>query len=287
MNGSAANVTFVLEDQTNRYTPAQNTTIYVERALNISGSTKFVVVASDRFDALGEKSFTLLQDERYRLRVRSVDGNERILGPYTAVDNQAAALSIGKLTFSPTSDSVRYSAAYYNVTDSYQGQGLQKVVHFQYRDTANATDSLRVIVYEDGNRSNELLNDSYDPIDPYGTFAINETVTGANANKSWAVEFRADRPSGNGDRRDTLLAVGGTRFTIDNPLSGEWAGLLVVSVLGFVATLVGGVGSIGAIMTAGVAAVLWWTGYYPASGGVVVLALLVAVMYRTGEGARR
>jgi len=281
-------ITLSLDDSTGRFEPPQNTTLYVSRALNRSGTTSYESIAADRFDAVGQVTFRLATNERYRLRAVQ-DGNSRVLGPYETNGDQTAILNIGQLIFRPDANAVSYSARSFNTTEAYAGPGKQQTIHVQYQDTLNETDRLEIVIYERDNPSNEVLNQTFDAPTDYGTFALNETINGSAAELDYAVELHAARPeSETGDRNATLLAVGGTQYALENPLDSDWTGVAVVLLLGFVATIVGGLGAIAALMTSGVAALLWWTGFYPVSAGVVVLALVVSALFGLGgeTGAR-
>jgi lipopolysaccharide export LptBFGC system permease protein LptF len=82
--------------------------------------------------------------------------------------------------------------------------------------------------------------------------------------------------------------VTGEEYNIENPFDSKWTSAFLLAVLLFIAFMFGGTNeAVGGMIVASFGGVLWYLGWYSASGGVVALALAVAVLGAVGKGSSR
>ncbi|MBP1987245.1 LamG domain-containing protein [Halolamina salifodinae] len=276
---------FVLNDMTGEYTDADDQTqLYIERPINTSDGLEWVTVAGDFFGAEGRFEADLEQNARYRIRLVNQD-DTRILGGYSATREGTVTLNVGEVSWEvdDSSGTRRHSASYIDLTDD--GEIQNGVVHFQYNDPTQNTSRIRVVIHESGNHSNEIMNSTFN--DGYGTLSLNHSVTGNLTDVDWQVSWTAYNASGAMIASSADVA-GGKRYVVDNPMGEKMTPVALTVLFLFVGTLFGGrLSSIGSVAVVGVAAVMWWLGWYTASGGVVVFAGIVAVAMAVGGGGRR
>ncbi|GAA0293946.1 hypothetical protein [Halarchaeum salinum] len=275
---------FVLNDLTGKFSGGDvRTKLFLERAINTSDGLEWVTVAGDYFGAEGRFEVDLQQEKRYRIRIVGEDNTSRVLGAYTATRSGSVALAVGEVSWEVDEpETRRVSASWVNLTDG--NEAPNGVVHFQYVDPAENTSRLQVVIHEDGNASNELANTTFDA--GYGTLSYNQTVSGANQTTTdWEVSWTAY--NGSGEMANGSVLADGQRYTVDNPIGPKWTPVVVTCLFLFTGMLFGGrLSSIGSLAVTGVAAVMWWLGFYTASGGVVVFAGLVGLAMAVG-GSRR
>lgn len=90
-----ANVTWVLSDPTGEF-PPEDTTLFVERPIDVGGDTEFRTVAADEFGSTSRYTTELRIGQRYRLRVVSGD-SERGLGFYEVEGDATEPLSVKRI----------------------------------------------------------------------------------------------------------------------------------------------------------------------------------------------
>ncbi|WP_363464078.1 Ig-like domain-containing protein [Halogeometricum borinquense] len=277
---------FVLNDLTGEFSGSnERTKLYIERAVNTSSGLEWVTVSGDFFGAEGRFEATLEKDHRYRIRIVGEHNSSRVLGAYTATRKGTVTLNVGQVSWNveDNTQAIRHSAAYIDLTDG--NEEPNGVVHFQYHDPTQNTSKLRVIIHAANNSSNEIMNSTY--TEGYGTFSLNKTVSGNLTETDWEVTWYAYNSSNAVIESSNDLADG-KRYVIENPIGPKWTPVIVTCLFLFVGMLFGGrLSSIGSLAVTGVAAVMWWLGWYTASGGVVVFAGLVAVAMAVGGGGRR
>jgi hypothetical protein len=224
-NATSNEIEYVLEDNSGVY-PAENTTLYVSKPINVSGGTEFKRIASDDFSASGSAVFTLAEGDRYRLRVQNGQGDQRVLGAYTATGDALEPLRIRGVGIAPP-DSQGY-AARVEVDDS----GAQRNVTFRYLDEGRTTDELHVEIYERGNESNTVFEDDVyaSEIQNYSAYATLQNDT------SYEVNWSAQR---GGETIGATRPIGGVDLGVDLPLDPQWAGTIGFVMMGFLAALGG------------------------------------------------
>jgi hypothetical protein len=218
-NVTTSDIIFALDDSTGQF-PAEETTLKVQRARNVSGSTTYQTVVSDRFDATGEVPAELVNDERYRLIVRNSDNDSRILGSYTPTGDARVRLPIGTVRL--TGDTEEQTAFAARLEEAASG----RVIRVQYRDPRQLTSELRITVVEYGNQSNVLI-DNQTISGPFGSAtATFDVPSNASADVAYRVQYEAVR-SGENPAGQTIVG--------DVPPVAENLGLApnVLSLLGW------------------------------------------------------
>lgn len=279
-NGTVQTVspTFVIEDETGNYDPTSSR-VFIQRGLNISNTTTYKTIGAEEVGTDGYTE-TIEADQRYRIIVENQKGDRRVLGKFSAADSQTYTLTVEELTFDLTADSDAVSWGF-NHTEV---ENSADKVNFRYQDLEQKTTNLDVVIYERGNKSNELHNASY--AGPLGNLSITEPVPSGDENAEWTVEWNADR-----DTNDL-----GSKWS-DGPLGSvplpTSERLLHTMAVGFI-LLVGGLASkvnapaVG-FATASTAGIAYYIGWLPGSvaGGMIALAFLVPVLYLVdSEGIR-
>jgi len=262
-NASSVESRFVLEDNTGEFT--QESVLFIQRAVNVSGSVEYQTIHADEFGVEGVTA-TLEEGVRYRIKIQSVDGTEQTIGPYRAdtsetvtVRPQSPTIPVGE----DDGDGWSANAAIDNDT-----------IEYTFSDPSGETD-LIVYAHERGNRSNTLdANRSYfDVGNVSGTFSLTANETGTE----WVVHFVQTRDS---ETTDYTITVG-NRPDVVPGFSDEWRLIIGIGVL-FISAGVFSLlnAKVGVTVIAIEGGLLWWLGWLEGatSGAGVVLALFVAVI---------
>lgn len=270
--------TFQIDDETGNYDPTTSR-VYIERGLNISNSTTYQTIAAEEVGTDGYTE-TIEAEQRYRIIVENQDGDRRVLGKFSASDSNTYTLTVEELTFDLGADegAVRWG---FNHTAVENGDDY---VHFRYDDAEEKTDSLEVIIYERGNKSNELHNETYGG--PIGTISIKEPIPAAHENAEWAVEWNADRGTG-----QSAKWLAGPLGSVPLPTSDRLVHTIAVGFILLVGGLASQVNSAAVGFTvAGTAGIAYYIGWLPGSvaGGMIALAFAIPLMYLVqSEGGLR
>lgn len=265
--------TFTVEDSTGNF-PAGETELVVQRAINDSvydtsgDGFNWTHVAGDDLGADQSLTTNLEQDTRYRLVVRNEQGDQRILGAYTASSGGIINLRIGSVVAVPEDPELGYA---YNATRTNNSGTV--TVTAEYNDTNEATDTLWVEIYNKSDPSDTLhANSSYTNL---GTLAITETVPSGEEDTQWVVKFTIDRHN----ELTTVRIPLGPRDPILTDLPAWLVPIISIGSLFVLAGLFSQLNSdVGAIVLAGMGGLYWFVDLLPSETGVgvVVLAMLVA-----------
>ncbi|MDR9431758.1 MAG: hypothetical protein RI568_13810 [Natronomonas sp.] len=271
---------FVVNDRTGDF-PPEETTISIEAPVNESlfdanaNGFSWVTVSGDDLGA--DEAFVddLVEEKRYRIIVENGQGDQRNLGSYTPETTGTIELNIGSIEVAPEEpDSVASSAQWLNESND-------PTVRVEYNDTAMATETLYVNIYEYGNESNVLVdNQSFSG--PFGTFSHVEDVPVAENDTTWVVEVRGDRvENADGEAVSNVLFKDyvGPNVSVLTGLPPWLVTIIFVGMMWAVAGLFSQVnGHVGGLVVAGLGGMFWFVGLVPSylGGGVVVLALLTA-----------
>ncbi|QKG91693.1 hypothetical protein HPS36_02090 [Halorubrum salinarum] len=223
-SADASQVDWVLDDNSGRFDPGE-TTLFIERPIEIDGTTKYRVIYGEQFGGTGRTASTLATGDRYRLRVENQDGNTRLLGSYLAAGAAQETLTVGSVDFPGLDDTGTAFSAVLNDEDG--------VIDYRFADDSAETDELTVEIYKNG----ELVRNSTlsGPVQ-----TVREQVPLSDLNHSegdsYRIEYSADR---NG------IVIDGERIVGDVPeLADDWnidAGLL--NILGMI-TIVASFGGV-------------------------------------------
>lgn len=266
---TAYNTKFILSDNTGGTFRSNEPLVIVERGLNKSGTTQWVSISGGEFGVSGYTT-ALEAGERYRLRVRNSLGDERVFYPYDAQAAETVPLEVGAVSASVEGEaSYTWDAGYTNTSGT-------RRVDFEYIDELNATSSVDVLVYERGNKSNVLVNDTF--TGTYGTLDLVWTVSNTTADgASFIVEYSAQR---DGETVSGKTIVG-PRQTVLEQLPVWLKTIISIGSVFIVAGLFSRAnGAIGGIVTAAVGGMWWFVGFLPpeVGVGVVVLSFITAGM---------
>lgn len=265
-----------LDDRTGNFD--DNPVLQTQRVINTSNVSlipdngfQWVTVAGDRLGADNQFQAHFEKNKRYRFNVVNTEGDERVLGEYTAEFDGPISLEIGTISyqFSDEATSYEYDVSAINESGS-------PVVRFAYNDHDDETDSLTL---EIRNRETAAVIDtaSFDN-GPYGEVVYSAPIsTDQYNNETFVVEWSAER---GGETIGSTEVAGGQRI-IDMPLDGLWLNVVFGAVALLLAFLVGaGVHpAAGAITVSGWAGVAWFIGLVPAElgAGAVILSFAISI----------
>lgn len=271
-------VRFNLEDPTGNY-PREDTVLFVERDLNLSGATEWRTITGDEFGVQGVP-VDLVADERYRLRIKNLDtGTTVVLGAYTAIQSETVTVSAGSASISlPDSEKAYGWETEKNDTGQY--------ILVQYNDTAGITESVKITIRERYNTSNVLVDNQ--TFTGTSNLVFQTPLTNEEVNQTWEAVLYIDR--GDGYMRFTVPITGGPTSLVPPELDAVWVSAIGVFVLLITAMAFSQLNQgVGAITTSIVGGFLWWFGVLtgPAVGAAFVAALSISVVfhYQHGGGA--
>jgi len=142
---------FVYEDLTGQF-PREDTTIQIQRAIDINdnGTAQYRTVTGDFWGASSEFEAILQYGIRYRILLTNREtGQTTVAGSHFPTEDLSQTIRVSGLVAEAANASGIYSNARFNDTD--------QDIEIAYRDPADKTDSLRIIV-ESRDGSQELYN---------------------------------------------------------------------------------------------------------------------------------
>jgi hypothetical protein len=253
--------------------------ITVERVINTSNvahlpdnGDEWVTVGGDRLGASGFYIIDLKKSARYRFVVINRQGDERVLGEYTAKASGEVPLGIGSIEYTLGADGMSYKWATYATNESDTSPALT----FAYNDPADETENLSV-AFKYRSNGTVIASKDFDS-GPYGevvfTQPVNESVYN---NNEFVVEWSASR---DGSVLSGKRPISGKR-DISPPLAGVWMQIGYGGVVFLLAFATGaGIGAGAAMVTVSVfAGLAVFLGLAPpALGfGAAILGLLLSV----------
>lgn len=221
----ASQVDWVLDDESGDF-PATETTLYVERALEVNGTTQWRVIVGERFGATERIATTLKTGDRYRLRVRSEAGDVRVLGSYTAAGPAQEPLRIGQVNFPGADDT---GAALSTNVDTDDG-----MFEYRYNDPQGRTQKLNVTVVRNSD-GQVVYNDTVEGPVSTTRERIPLSQLGHTDDESYRVEYRADRGTAgvyNGDRQVGDLPDIAKNWNLDPRLLNLFGYITVIAIFG-------------------------------------------------------
>lgn len=292
-NGSSVENTFTITDRTGQFSPggqeAGSVEVVIEHAINTSEygaddtGYQWKTIGGDTLGADESYTVDLRFEDRYRIRVRNDEGQERILGAYQAELSGVVDLQISRLSFgvSADDDDWLFDTAYRNSSTA----GSGKKVVFNYSDPTMNTSEVDVIIHEKGNESNEILNDTF--LGPYGNLSVTQDVPAGENNTNWVVDWAAER---NGETVSDQ-AFTGPQTTIASDLDPFWRQIASVLVILMVIFLFSRINAgVGAVVTSIVAGMLWQINWLASSTSAAAIVISLGVglwlMYSRGQPVR-
>jgi len=275
---------FQVRDLTGQFS-GPDTRFRIKKAMPKPGETGSIplrVLSEDFLGGSDRLGVALVPDVRYRLQVENGEGDLRDLGPHFAVSEGVVTIEIGEVSFDrPDGDTFRVDASLRAV----EGDTDAEKLTFGFIDAARFTDSVALEIYERSNESNVLVDETFSPEtgDAFGAFLFSETLTGNQTDKTWVVEYSADR----NETQDGLFTVSATGGSLGIPLDQGIQQVLgvgmVIVIAGLFSTRNAAVGAIVVPLAAGT---LWFLGFLSGAttGAAVALALTLGVAYNFATG---
>ena len=261
---------FTLRDGTSRY-PPPNTTLALRT--DVDGDGKNDLVHRSSFGADNRVGARVKQDRQYQLVIENDAGDTRRLGAWTALGDELVELQVRGFDF----DIPEAGASGYTSQASIEeGNDIERI-SWQFSDPDEATFRLEVAIYERDNRSNGLLNQTYNDL---GNASYTQLLTGNQTGKAWVVELSGTR---NGESFTSREVVGETDLAPGIPLDPFYQEMFAGLLLLVLAGVFGGVrAEAGAIIVPMTAGVLFWMEWLPGAvtAGAILVALFVAILYR-------
>lgn len=257
---------FVLDDPTGQF--GSESLLIIKKPIEQDNTTTYQTIFSDEFGAEGVTA-TLEEGVRYRLTIRSEDGDVQSIGPYRAEASETVTVRPGSPTLPLPSGGASWIA-----NSSLDNRTLSVA----YNDSEGQTQQVTVFIHERGNKSNQLRPNStyYD----LGTFASTYTLSENESQVPWTVEYVITRD----DREFVVEQIVQNRPNIVLPeLSQEWRIISGISALlllaGAFSVLNVGAGAIALSVGGGV---LWYVGWLSGatSAGSITIYMFIAVIYK-------
>lgn len=273
---TSADIVFTLDDRTGNF-PGRETRLYIEKAINVSGSTDYRVISADTFGASGEYATTLQDSTRYRLRVENEDGDTRVLGSYTTAGNDAATLPIGDVSIGSTIDKGTVFKTGYQT-----GETGQKYVRVTYNDPAdNTTDIEYNVTTGDGT--------TVATVDQSGSFGeYRATHPVPNNTTDATVNYTVIRGSGSNQETLSGQQTIGDVGTIDLPVDEQVLSLMAwIFIFGLTGIVVIWDARLSTLIGVGAASILTAVGWVQIPSMALGLAGVMAVFFNVGRGGGR
>lgn len=257
--------TFILNDHSGQY-QLESTVLDIQGPIDIDedGEAEWMTVSADYFGGVNRVPVMLSDGERYRLVIRSDAGDTRILGDYVAQDPGDVTLEIGTITFpADASEEQWYYTTHVDAED--------REFFFAFEDPDGITEDLSLTVYDRENESNVLID--VEESGPFGEFVYQESISAAEADTTWVVEWEATR---NGETIGSTTVAGAYR--LDLPVGEGWLHTGILLFLTFFAALSSGrIVPIGALALVGFAGLMLMFGWVNIPVPMFIVAALIAI----------
>lgn len=263
-NASHVPIEYQLEDASGNFGPSSQ--LYIERPLNISGSTRWVTITSDEFGADGI-NVDLESAQRYRLRISNGQLTVQ-MGSYVAPNVTGEVV-----TLRPDAPAVNLSGA-----DSvqYNASVESGTLNIRYVDPEAKTGTVTITVVNRFNDSDVI----YGPTTYIKQQSISITEPVGTLNEPYVVEFNGTR---DGQAFESRVLLGADQENIvPVGLSLVWIQAFGIGLI----LLVGGIFSelnvgVGIVVTSLFAGILWYIGLLQgvASWAAVAVAITFSVVY--------
>lgn len=270
---STVEVRFTISDSTGNFDSSSQ--IIVRRPLNISNSTNYESITSDQAGANGAL-FDLEDNERYRIVVKNLDNEKRVIGPYETTQSEEVPLQISVSDVNVSTGSNLWGA---NATYINKSTGAE--IEFRYEDPSNETSAIELKIYERGNQSNVLYDDLIQG--PFGNLTVTQLLNANQTDEQWVVSYNITR--NNQEYRAQELVAQDKR----NQLPGmpgwlqEWAAAATLMLIAGAFTVRDH--AIGAIVVGLIAGMLWFVGWLETSTSAAAIVIVVgmAILYKSGR----
>ena len=283
-NTNVANVIFELDDRTGDYPPV-DTILYVKRPVTKdfdsdgTNETRYQNVVGDTFGS-GTFPTVLEANERYRLVVQNQQGQQRVIGSYTAQLDDRSTIRITGIDIPIDGDS-GYAAGMNSFQQDTDDDGVEEnYIRYTYRDPSKQTESLTWTLTSDKNDSTIEQGSTTGPL---GTYIVTTQVPHSVENTSYELDWTGQREQSDGSDEE----IGGTVWAgdvpnIPLPIDPQWLELLgIVLIVGMAGLVVIVDGAIAAVAATGTASILTVLGIVTiplpalALGGVISIVAVI------------
>lgn len=263
--------TFRITDRTNNF-PPDRSRLLVRRPISTgANSSSYRTIWGDIFGADQEASPQLEPGVRYRVVVESPSGAQRSFGTYRPTSSKVIDLNVGEIDIGAPGDA-GYAFNAWTMDDGSK-------IRISYRDREALTSELELTVHEANDEGNVLFGP--ETVQEPERYQETITVPADQQNVSrWVVDYTIRR---DGEAITGEHAVGGVG-RLDVPVS--WTLLQTVSLYGLLllAGLFGGAaGRAGAVVLVVVAFPLTFLGLLTVPYPALILAGIVALLFKAGE----
>jgi hypothetical protein len=278
-NASSSEIRFQLDDQTGRFDP-QNTALFIEKPLNRSNSTSYEIISGDVFGSDGEFPTSLVDDTRYRLRVVSPTGEERVLGAYQVSGPDVAVLPIGEIKLEGAADSGATMQA--SLRDAAANAAHDHEIRVYYIDRSEQTSEFDLEIVTS---SGQTIRAKTTETGPFGTYAETFPISNTSINpKETTIYVRLDA-SRNGETQSFEEPLGdlpplADGWGIDSDVLEMIGWLSLLALTGFVVIVSSTLAALVAVLYA---ALLTALGILPIPAVALGVAGSVAGLYRVGD----
>jgi len=270
---------FKVDDKSGSYPPGE-TRLSIQRALNRSGNFTWYTISGDFFGSTNEHKTYLKYNVRYRLIVENDAGERRMMGPYMATDeDNPKVISISSIIVDPPEGQPYYGTGWVSREDPAPNNNVtERTLRFSYSDSANLTESLHLVIHEQGNESNELAEIDVDNVGE--SWAYTYTLEGENAtDTAWVIDWSGKRGDGDGGVNEIGATFPvGQRGGLPIPMDPDWLARFALVALPIIAALASErIATYGAMGTTAFAGVLMITGIWEIPVALWFAALVISV----------
>jgi hypothetical protein len=219
-------------------------------------------------------------DQEYRLVVS--DGTHtRDLGGYTAdksFSDQVIPLSITEIDVGLGSSGKPYTVDASGSVNQTTGEGS---INVTFRSNEQSIEDLHLVIYERGNEDDPVFEKTV--LGPVEAYSGSVPISANQTDKTYVMEWDAAK---NGSTIDGRQYVSVGKTTVDIGLSSSWKRVAGAGLVLFVGAIFGPISApIGAVVTGGFSAGLWFVGWLDVQVGVIIYAVSIAVAFYVANRA--
>ena len=263
---------FSTDDQSGQFSDG-STKLYIEKPINTSGTVEWVVIAGDYVGAADSFPVELAKDARYRIKAENSQGDVRALGSYIAATEGNVPLTIGRINWqAPDEDTLRWE-----VFTSKSGNVTVLNLHFEDPNTETPATDFDVRIYERGNESNVLYQDSLTNVTAYDAA---QPLSTAQESTTWIVEWSVEHQDVTaGDSRPV-----GAVAELPIPIDAKWATpLMFVFLVAVAAAFPSSMSRVGAMVLVAMATGAAWLGWAEIPLVAIGVAGAIALLGATSQ----
>lgn len=268
-SSTAYDQSFTLDDNTGFF-PADETKLEFQERINGTYRT----TASEYFGPPNEATLALVDGREYRIVVTNRDGDSRSLGAFVANETLAGTtIEIVVTEFNP--DDEAQSTPLYTWDARFQNpDGIDPYIKFDWNltNTSVTAENFKLKIYQYNNESNVIYQNNFGLTQ---SISHNQPLTEDQADQTWVVEWSATI---DGEEETGQELVSRPQQPLLGDLDALWkqaAGFTVILLTaGLWSQLNRGVG---AVVTGGVAGVVWYLGFLGGVGNVGAIAAAIAI----------